>query len=99
MPPMFHACQIPAAGVKDIKPLRVDEPCRSSTSYELINRQIVTKAVSSSIKERLNELMIDTEEHFREKNCKRLTYINAEYMMGRQMKNLLINTNLDNLYE
>jgi hypothetical protein len=43
--------------------------------------------------------MIDTEEHFREKNCKRLTYINAEYMMGRQMKNLLINTNLDNLYE
>lgn len=43
----------------------------------------VTKAIIVSLKERLLENMIDTEEHYRETNSKKLSFISSEYMTGR----------------
>lgn len=43
----------------------------------------VTKAIISSLKERLLENMIDTEEHYRETGSKKLSFISSEYMTGR----------------
>jgi hypothetical protein len=43
----------------------------------------VTKSIICSLKERLLENMIDTEEHYRETNSKKLNFISSEYMLGR----------------
>lgn len=43
----------------------------------------VTKAIIASMRERLLENMIDTEEHYRETNSKKLNFISSEYMNGR----------------
>ena len=43
----------------------------------------ITKAIIASMKERLLENLIDTEEHYRETNSKKLSFISSEYMLGR----------------
>ena len=58
----------------------------------------ITKAIASSLKERLLENMIDTEEHYRETNMKKLTFISPEYMLGRSMQNISFNLGLCKSY-
>jgi starch phosphorylase len=51
------------------------------------------------LKERLLENMIDTEEHYRETNSKKLNFISSEYMTGRLIQNMSYNLGLCDAYE
>lgn len=43
--------------------------------------------------------MIDTEEHYRETNSKKLNFISSEYMLGRLIQNMACNLDLCQAYE
>ena len=43
--------------------------------------------------------MIDTEQHYRETNSKKLSFISSEFMLGRLIQNMSCNLNLSAAYE
>ena len=45
--------------------------------------QVMSQAIAASVKERLNELAIDTEQIYREKAKKRLVLISPEFLIGK----------------
>ena len=63
------------------------------------NCDAITKAIIGSLKERLLENMIDTEEHYRETNSKKLNFISSEYMTGRLIQNMSCNLGLCEAYQ
>ena len=56
------------------------------------------RAAALSIRDRLIESWNDTQNTFTADDCKRIYYMSLEFLMGRSMKNALVNLNLERRY-
>lgn len=56
-------------------------------------------AVAHSIRDRLIESFNDTQQHFYRQDVKRVYYLSLEFLIGRQMQNLLVNLKLEGEYK
>jgi starch phosphorylase len=52
-------------------------------------------AVSYSVRNRLIELFNDTQEFFIESGCKQVYYVSIEFLVGRFLRNALLNLELE----
>lgn len=55
-------------------------------------------AVALAVRNRLIDLMIETEQRYQQKDVKRLYYLSLEYLIGRSLTNNLINLGLYDLF-
>lgn len=56
------------------------------------------QATALSVRDRLIEYWNDTQEHFTDEKVKRTYYLSIEYLMGRYLRNAIMNTRLKNNY-
>ncbi|KAJ6234172.1 glycogen phosphorylase [Anaeramoeba flamelloides] len=56
-------------------------------------------ATSYTIRDRLLQLSHDTQKYYNEKKVKQACYISIEYLMGRFLRNAVLNLNLEEKYE
>lgn len=56
------------------------------------------KAAALSVRDRLIESWNDTQQHMQAMNTKRVYYLSLEFLMGRSLKNALINIDMENEY-
>jgi glycogen phosphorylase len=62
------------------------------------DRNACYRAAAFSIRDRLIESWNDTQQLFTAEDYKRVYYMSLEFLMGRSMKNALVNLNLENRY-
>ena len=55
--------------------------------------------MASSLRDRLIECFNDTNEQISEKDPKRVFYLSSEFLLGRLMQNILINSALEDNYK
>lgn len=56
------------------------------------------KAAALSVRDRLIEAWNDTQQHMQAMNTKRVYYLSLEFLMGRSLKNALVNIDMENEY-
>jgi starch phosphorylase len=49
------------------------------------------RSVAMTIMDRLNDRLLDTQQHFYKTNAKRVYYLSMEYLIGRLLDNMLVN--------
>ncbi len=59
-----------------------------------VNDMDVYESLALAIRDRLVEFWNDTQQTYRQKDCKRVYYLSLEYLIGRSLRNNLINLNL-----
>ncbi|OHT06969.1 hypothetical protein TRFO_24847 [Tritrichomonas foetus] len=68
---------------------------RSRFSFDKFSAYL---AASFSVRDRLIELFNDTMEYFISSKCKQVYYVSIEFLMGRFLRNALLNLELEDLY-
>lgn len=70
----------------------------ASTRFDIDERRAYL-AAAHSCRDRLIESFNDTQQHFDETDCKRVSYLSLEFLLGRMFQNALLNMDIDDNYK